>query len=85
MPKYSFYNPVSTVQFFNLASIVQFLHPNTTAQVLQFSLDSPLFTSHFGKSRFDSPIFKIQCWTSISLNTQGANKYFFEKSERSKR
>ena len=78
-----FYNPVSTVQFSNLASTVQFLHPSTKVQLLRSSFDSPVFTSHFRQPRFDSPIFTIQSGTSMSLNTQGVSKYFFEKCERS--
>ena len=71
-----FYNPVSTVQC---------LHPSTTTttQLLQSDVDSSVFTSHFRQPRFDSPIFTIQSWTSISLNIQGVSKYFFEKSEQS--
>ena len=72
-----FYNPV--VQFFNLALTVQFLHPSTTVQLLQFGFGSPIFASHFRQSRFDSPVFTIQSGTSISLNTQDVSKYFFEK------
>ena len=75
-----FYNPVSTVQFFNLASTDQFLHPSTAVQLLQSSFDSPIFTSHFRQSRFDSPIFTIQSRTSISLHhTQGVSNHVISR------